>query len=542
MNRRGAIILVFLVILIASFIFLTKNWWNQEQLIKNYEFETKNISNKNLAQFYLWTLEDPLMTSANFNTDKFSKALIVLENEENIFIKEFKFSGRIFPISFLKDIITISNLHNNFITYPTFENAKSLIKEYKVAVRDYRNDALNLKLYAQKSAADNSKNKIGNIHIFGINNITDMQTYYNDLDKIIQNADLLDKEISNREVCLEAGKGCIRPANDFSNFKLEENSVIFTKQDMISRHYKYVQGNPVLNWFGPYIASTECLGWSNNLEKKVYPFWLIRKNVDYSLNQGSKIVLTESLLKVANDVYFRVPQDYELKSDPNLKWIRQLETNNYMCPDMSYKAKVNSIDFLYSNYKNKPIFTKLLKIQGLPGDFRQFLLTGQKLEQKFFNSEFPSEQDADNVANYYGLLYKKIILLAQQYNRTNPSWLSLLYNQRIAILNVYLEYNRGLYGSDELLANLMDDLRGFRLQQENLNTSAQAPDLFTYMARSGWGFLYLPFSKSFYRNNTPLDYIVKEVVNNIGKDQAFLDYKEAIKDYSKSEVDSWLNR
>ena len=62
----------------------------------------------------------------------------------------------------------------------------------------------------------------------------------------------------------------------------------------------------------------------------------------------------------------------------------------------------------------------------------------------------------------------------------------------------------------------------------------------TYVLRSMYGLLYMPFSASVYRLGEPLLYYPKVKINSVfGIDKRYITYQEALKYYPEEVVESW---
>ena len=551
MKNKILLLTILLLGLVALSFFRSADIFNQNLDISkfqatknvntNFTLETPAIKDKNLAQFYLWTMEDPLFTAPGFDVDKISSILKMVKNENDIYLKKYNFQGNIFPIDFLNDLINVTKRHNDFVNNPNASNAAKLIASYKTAVKDYRQDILNLRQSSEKLVPQNPKIDLNKVYLVKVNTTSSMQTFFNDLDKIRLNADALTKEIAKRENCLEKGIGCIRPVNEFNNFTVENKSISFNKKDILPKDIlwgSFATMSAISTWSGPYIVSTQCFGWSDDFDKKPYLFDLIKVKRKYPFFE-KPINFTQFYAQFANDRIYKFPEDYERKIFVNLKRNPTIPSNDYMCPSADYRTKLNSINYLFTNYKNKQIFSNLLKLDGISDEAKYYFMSGQKLEKKFFDAEFSSEIDADNLVNAYGLLYQKILLWMQKDGDMNNNWLKPLFRQRFDVLNLYLGYKRGLVGIDELMSSSMYYLHVFRLQDEVFDLRTKTPDIYVYMSRSSWGLFYFPFSKSFYRYDKQPDYLLKIKVNNVGKEKRFINYKQALENYSLDEIKSW---
>ena len=506
----------------------------------DFSLETPQIKDKNVARFYLWTIEDPLLTAPGFNTGKYQNAIMMLKNENDLYVRQYNMPGNIFPLDFLNDLIEVNNAHNEFIKNPTSKTANDLLQSYKLAVKDYKQDALSLKKSSEDIIPQNIKNNLDKVYLIGVNTVSSIKTYLDDLDKIIANADALSKEVSKRENCLEKGVGCERPVDSFSKFSLEKSETTFTSQDLVPKDLVWINFatmSAITTKTGPYEVNTGCFGLTNDLKPKDILFDLFKVKKTYPL-LSNPINFTQFYAQFANDRIYHFEDTYMYEgSNPQRVFI--IPSNDYMCPSAQYKAKLNSINYLYSNFKDKQIFSDLLKLRGIPGNVEEFLLVGQNLEKKFFNAQFPSQADADNLVNYYGLLYRQILIWRHEKGQSNDNWLTVMFNKRMDILNLYLEYKRGLTGIDELISNLMYNLYSFRLQNDYFHERGNNSNIYVYTERSGYGLVYFPFSASFYRLNEQPEYNLKVQYNNVGKGEKYIDFKQLISEYSLEQINSW---
>ncbi len=530
-----ALVLLIAVLFVLGKVIVNKSSNSSNQGLKtNLSLETPNINNSNLAKFYLWTREDPLFTSPDFDPKAFSEAVQTLELEEKAYLKQTKKTQPLFPEDFLKDLVVVSNNHKNFISNPTVASAKTLLNSYKKAQSNYKNEqetfAANLK--ANKDIRQNAT-------YLGVKISTNLSILFDDFKKLGENAQALKKEIEAREVCLVKGEGCKRPAYFFAEPTSKVLGVpIFTKKDILPFDMLKLSSIDNISFVGPYIASTSCFG-SGPGQSPSYLFYLLRGKEKRSfLESGKK--LTVQTEKIATTNYYRklIKTSDDTIDNSLIKrgydWIIHYETHIYTCADSSYKNTIASLDSLYQKNKDNLIFEKILSVGDLDKEPKDILIRGKEAENNFFKAEFPSEADAGNLAQEYAYVYKNIVVWANDPKYKNKEWLKKAFGLRFEILDRYLNYERKLSNIQEIIAEAAGHLAALRIKSliNNLDTSAYA-----YSFRNMYGLTYFPFSPSFFRIQDKLTYI--DITGDRNLDYAFLTFQEAISKYPLDEVKKW---
>lgn len=537
---------IFLLILLLGTVFLGSyignNNINTERSKTNYKIETPNIKNKNLAQFYLWTKEDPIFTSPNLDSDSFYKIIVALKKEEKSYLKLINKKDKIFPTDFLLSMVSVSKAHDAFIKDPTPAKAQELIAEYKNTVRFYKNDISNFNHVINSLDFDTFDKT--NIVLF--DTTADKDTILNDLTKLRSNADKLEEEINKRQNCFENGSDCKRPALESSSFKIADNIYSFSNNDILPKDL----AEPIPGflekgiWSGPYAVSTACLGWSDKLEPVPHLYYLINitEHESYEIDRAS---VEELYVKLATTNYYENISSHDNLDDNN--WNNPLgrrivlESNAYNCLSSEYRSKLASIDYLYRNYKDKQVFGSLLSKNDLTSQQKTFFEKGRGLENAFFESEFPSDIAAKNLANYYELLYKNIITWRGDPQLKDKAWIRELFDKRDEFLNRALEYKTGLSSIDKVFSQARDSFASMRTRFLLGNYKVNSQILYlTYVIRSLYGLSYLPFSPAVYRLNDDLSYFPRTKIDSVvGYDKKYITYQEALNYYPKEVIESW---
>jgi hypothetical protein len=187
--------------------------------------------------------------------------------------------------------------------------------------------------------------------------------------------------------------------------------------------------------------------------------------------------------------------------------------------------------------KNERIFSKLLKLGNLPNGVRDFLKQGNALEDKFFNAKYPSELQAETLANYYATFYYNSIKWSNDTRFSNKDWIEEVFKNKDLALNRYLEYSRYLSNIEEIIAQTVGNFSAFRVKV--LMYPRIKDDYYFYAYRNMYNLLYLPFSSSFYRLSTPMIYLEKIKINLKYDYNRVFTYKEAVSKYSYEQIKSW---
>jgi len=218
--------------------------------------------------------------------------------------------------------------------------------------------------------------------------------------------------------------------------------------------------------------------------------------------------------KLASDNYYRKPnRDLWDKEFPKkYDRIRQKETSNYLCSDLSYQAKLATLDSFFQEYRTKPI---IFKIDPKEVRNTQLLNSAKEFEQDFFNDKFPGENNMIILSNYYINLYKEV------------------QNQELRdeLLKRYLIITRKLSNFHLVLNNVAYDFLRTIKEEEKKPGSMQTSEMlysYIYLFRTAWSLNYLTFSPSVWRSK-PIQFFEK--MKNIGnpKEPPYITSEEMLK-------------
>ncbi|MCL4387522.1 hypothetical protein M1307_04005 [Patescibacteria group bacterium] len=408
MNKLFFAIILFSAIVVWHFPVI-KNYLTPSSIdslpdLSDIDFDKHNLKNNpKLAAFYQWTKEDPLFTSPDFDSESFAKTIDALEQEEKALLSAIASPDPLFPISFLKRVSETNKIYKEFLASPSIDSGKNLISSYLVLRNSYSQNLENL-----EKVLENRKLFSLKPNFIGLGTTTTLQVTKEDLEKLRQNAKKLEEEIKNRETCLVSGKQCQRPASSFSRKPSAEEEITFSQNDFLPKEILLPKIDRDVSLFGPYVVSTDCFGWSEDLTKKTYPFYLTGEQVE-KRDLASQISFPSQTSKLATTNYYRRLRETSPADKPFLDegyaWVSQNETNPYMCPDNSYLTTLSSLDKFYRTYRNSPLF---ITLDNLPKEVETVLKEGADFEEKFFKSRVPSNGSAENLSNYYAYTYREI--------------------------------------------------------------------------------------------------------------------------------------
>lgn len=487
---------------------------------------------RGLNQFYQWTKEDPVFTSPDFDSQQFLTVVNGLEIEEKSIQDFLKTKDPIYPVAFLKSVSEVNRLHKEFMVAPLGEKAWELLYSYKKTVQDYQ--------AAQASLAKvfrNEKLFPPDRFFVGINTRVSFRTIRDDIDKLGLNAVELKTEINKRENCLKTAHDCQIPAESFTfneDFNVSDPKV--SQQDFLPKDVLFLGREKGLEQFGPYIISTACFGWSPDLKPIAYPFYVSDKF------PSGMTGLDKVDLKLATTKYYKKLEEdpegagaYLLKSDSPL--IVQKETKLYICNDLTYLVNLVTLDKFYRSYKNLPLFEEILKINYLSQDVKQITEKGELLEEAFLKEEFPSENNAKNLASFYAYFYKMLGIWNNKYP-TEP-WINEANKNKEEFLKRSLEYQRKMGNINFLMTDSLQEINQIKAKFSIAN---KANNTYSYIFgfRTFYGLFYLAFSPSFYRLNEPLSFIDKKRVEvSANSKGAYITYQQALQNYTPEEIAKW---
>lgn len=469
-----------------------------------------------LAAFYQWTLEDPLFWSPDLELSELKTSVDNLKEEHERLIEAMEASTNLYPVEFLDKWVETANLTKDFIDNPTDLQTGRLINTQKELI----------KLYEKEVSELSGEIPEKEMKLVGLNTLHTPKTLKADLGKIKENAKALRGEIEKRENCL-TGKGeCTRPAYGFKKPKSGANQPEEPNDDLLDpelvyqhpddkRLYQSTQSS------GPYSIQTPCFGWNDDLSSPTHYFYVKgAKYLKYNKEYPD--------VKLATDVYlYKLSPDSEVYSDRQ-KALQGIEyehlgsTNMYLCPDLAYLVQIAQLDS-FRNSKS-PI------LQNTEADNET-----KEAEKQFFAEPYPSWEALSVLADYYAYTYYTLT--------QNPNADGKLKAETLAR---YLEVKSQLGSFDKVLNWAVKFIPGFSSDFENNKehklTGIDQKRRNFYISKNFYGLMFLPFSPSFWRRNDSLAYLEKILVKNaIGPGLSYLNYKEAIKNYSEEEIEKWLN-
>ncbi len=468
-----------------------------------------------LAAFYAINYEDPLFTFPEFNVDEFEKSINELKSSEAELLSVLGIEEKnLFPHEFLSALINASRKNQQFLERPSYENAVELINLQYEAAKNYEAES-------QKVLNVIRENPGPAAILLGVR--ADNKTAVSDFIKLINNSKTLNEEVKRREGCLNGRGECIRTV--FNIEKPEGFGRRLSSQiDVLEKELIYYPLEDNSNIRGPYISSSPCYGWGDSYSYPPHLFYL-KKGHD---NTGE----TYSDIQLATDIYFRqVPQISSFTTDQVLRnqgieYIKIDSTTLYLCYYHGYLSEILTVDsFLHE----KLPFIDESKFKESDRDFVSEI---KKFETSFFTNEFPSYENAKLLSEYYLYLYK---LLLEDENADESF--------KKELLERYLYLDRKLVNINEIVRYgklLIDGLLVVERTSERIEPTASERLMFP--GRTFYGLLYFPFSKSVYRLDESLDYFQKiHLKGIIGLGKVFLNYKEAIKEYDISTIQSWMS-
>jgi hypothetical protein len=490
--------------------------------LKGEEVEEKNKINKilSLALFYQWNKEDPLFTSPDFDWVGFEKSLNILNQEEAKLLGLIDLKKSVFPKSFLFEIKNVSLYQDTFMGNPSETNADALLGALEKAVDAYHSNILSLEDSIKN--IDNNQN-----FIFLADGLTNKKIILSDIAKIANNVIFLKKEIKNRKSCFSGDiNHCLRPGlffekpefkiyKDLSEESFAENIKFLEKEKLF-----HVEGYKKNQLRGPYEIETRCI-------QEINPFFGDKQYL-YAVTTYDNILGTNDLLfKSATTNYYSkyLPPIIEKKLKyKKTEWKPIPETNPYTCTNFEYLTQIATTDKffvelkdnrLYSNVKNNIDFNSFSK------DFKDLINEGQRIEDTFFNKNYPSFKDLELLSRFYGHTYTFI-------SRENISV------DKEEFLRRYLIIDRKFSNFDSLFNNFillyLNVLKRYYLEESAVSYN------YIFLLRSAYSLTYFPFSSSVWRSQEKLKYFdIFKKENN----ERYINYQEAVLEYGEDEVLRW---
>lgn len=512
LNRKTTLFVIFslIFIVISSLIIQNLDTFNP------FNFLERQKASR-LTSFYFWTKEDPLLTGPDFDGDKFTQTISLLEENQQALMKTYHLNKSFIPTKFLSSLPKVTKAEKVFLNSPSLENAQTLITAYKATVYLYKQDI------EDKNILFNSffqnRNKQANIIYVDVSSTP--QIILDAHQKILKNAQKLQEEIGKREKCLFGKGGCLKPSIRFvppdktnQTAKIQKKNIL--PLDVLFSEVDQPKSSDILR--GPYQVETACFGLNDDLSAPQRPFYIIETNTKSLFFEKMPYLF----MKLADENYYRKlrPERFEeqLLVDKGLKRILQSETLAYKCPDLTYQPKLSTINHLTKLIKTEPLFL-LLETTGI-SVIDDLIAQGKDLEKTILDSEIPIFEQIKKLSKLYLYFYSK--------------------SKKDDFLQRGLLGDRLLVDYPILLNNLVLELSNLKVE-EILNNSQPAGDnfLFLFATRSAPILTYLTFSKSFWRLDDQPTFIQNKIVNQAGLDFRYIKYSQAINYFSKEEILSW---
>lgn len=474
--------------------------------------DTTKLKVLKLAAFYQWNKEDPLFDSPDFDPGALASSAAHLRDTQKQFIHTFLSSQPLYPVDFLNSFSQAALLQRQFLKNPNPSSAQQLINaQYQAA-----------KLYEQ--AAQSQLKFISSFRpqvFFSYNIRFGTPVVVSDYKKILDNASALKEEIQRRERCLKQGEGCQRP---YFSFPAPQPSVMkpakfpdFLDKNLVYKAYLDKAGGFPIE--GPLSTDTACFGWGEQFSQPLHYFYLgfVPPSVENSYPTVHPFL--------ADDIFFRkIPSNTPLESEKKYKdqgheYIFQPSDAYYLCPDTGYLDELAETGSFLEHYKGVLAGSGL---ENLPQGSRAI-----KSEEEFFKERYPSYEQLDNLADYYGELYKS---LAE--TKTSSSLKEELLQRYLSVKDKLAYFNLLVNNhnlDDRLVKNAKLDPQGVSIA-------------YVYTFRSDYSLFYLLFSPSVWRVSEKPDFIDKQqVVNAISPNGGYISYTQAKKIYTPDQINSWFD-
>lgn len=468
-----------------------------------------------LAYFYEWMRLDPLLFSATADLEKFSESIIRLKTEEAMIREEKDWSEKFYPIDFLTKFIEASYSFGLFNSEISESRAQDLLEKIAEVQEAYKEEAQNLKEKIDSFGGETKYLGLGG------NTYTTFSIMSEDLSTMLANAELLRKEIEKRKKCLiESLEFCQlenKPAIvEAESLKTGEPPDLLTVEEL---------NIPVdADYFGPFIINSPC--WDKKTEQYLYTRVRCKNSQGYCFYWPH----------LADNVYFARLQttafdQYLINKEVERK--TQSATAPYVCNNLEYQPKLATVSYFYQNYSNDRVFGKVkenIEFKKFSLEFQKLIEAGKQAEDSFFGSQFPAEDNLEQLSNYYLSVYNFLLhnQVASLIDKKEFLFRYLLIKEKF--VNFDLLVNRIVYhlSSTFLRENTLEYERPI-----NINPR------YMYSFRSHYSLLFLNFSPSVWRLNYKPQYLKTDYDIGEPDEKAIIDYYEAVDKYGRENILNW---
>ncbi|GEM_PF-1455289 len=461
-----------------------------------------------LAIFAEINNESPLLGGPGLDAGALNSSIIDLSNNQAKLKNILGIKDDIYPIDYLKKIITVNTAELKFEQDKTLQNANELLAAEKSAANSYQTFAIFLrnKLANTKLPADLFVQSGG---------ITSQTTILSDLDKTIANASNLKGQIAARSACLNYStifckRENLKIFNDYSDVPTIAPAEVFPGHDIMT-------GQPV-KADGPYEVATRCWRETSSSANTL---------LLYALRSSDGKTMSPQL---AGNIYFEklsVDQFGEKLFDQyaadGVGWDIASIDAGYTCNDMEYQPNLATLSAYYSLYGQKPLFSGQ-DTRSWPTEITSSLMVASNLESIFASEKYPSDTTLSKLAKSYASIYNQIILLEN--HNPNASDKKTLDTIKGEVLYRFNFINCKLAGYDKLLGFLAFRTGTHALMSE-LNPKGQTELDYVYFMRNAYGITLGGFSPSVWQSTSRLEYLVSDTHIS----SALVDYDDFVKQF-----------
>jgi hypothetical protein len=480
-----------------------------------------------LAIFYQITKEDPIFMGPGLNIDRYNKSLENMERINSELKNDVGLKDDLLPISYLKETAEVLDKSNKFNNSVNFNYARDLLFSYKKTVKEYFNQSQGLgKVINESNVPVSIFNQAGGV--------TSKEIILSDIDKMSLNSKKLNKEIANRDRCLNISTFfCNRVIEEkFLGTSLKDNSDnnvdILAIEDI---SYPKDIGESIFS--GPYKITSLCFKKENDIHD--YEYLYVVENEGPNGKRNTPRIAT-------NNYYVKVGPGDDILSrtyrDNGFDWRFESMVNSYHCNDTSYHTDLATINYFYKNYNNKNLFSDYNKIQNFSKfseEMKNNIIRASNSEKKFFNSKYPSQSELDELSLSYQNLYNNIII--GENFEPNTELYRNIFSYKEEILNRYLIINSRFADFDSVLNYFYFSLEGYsELAKRDTIINRHIP--YTYLMRNNYSIMFLNFSPSLWHLEDKLVYLDKDKTK-IRSDVKDID--QMLSEYSKDYLDKINN-
>lgn len=510
--KSALIFAVGFIVIIFSFLFLGK------QGGAPFSEPPERSSDSRMALFYGWTEEDPLLFSATLDSKKFLEAVSYLKKDHDEFLETYGWQDPIFPLDFLKSFGEAGAAFERLKNDLTEENALALIEKTESAAEAYEK---NLSRFKTVIAGLGDTILGGKKYApLGGETYTTIEIILDDLILMEKNLAALKKEIRERKNCLLVSEEfCRRPLQELAEPELktpaEKSPPLLSEKELGFKDGAVYRG--------PYEINSLC--WQGREKQYLY----VEDQCSEAMGYCAPVFhLATNLYFTRVDDYF--PLDRYMKEKGALA-IPQSATTYYDCNNLEYQADLSTLDYFYRNYKNDRLFENLKGNDGFekwPEEFRTTVNDGISAENYFFDSRYPSEDELDQLGEFYGSTYS--------YLKGNP--LPETAAHKDDFLKRYLVIKEKTADIDLTLRRAGSFLASFGRFFKWIEPNPS--ENYAYPVRSSYSLTYFNFSPDVWRLKEKPRYLVQNKESTLGAESDYMmSYETAILRYGKKNLFKW---